>query len=107
MSAAHLQLVDKRTKKLRELLTELNESQGSIREQLEFENKNFERLHGGGIRSSELKRVATAMALVPRYQKKTIELSKRMKALSQRIFKMKQRARELLEMQRKASESNA
>eukprot|EP00954_Amorphochlora_amoebiformis_P021758 1348668-Amorphochlora_amoeboformis.AAC.1 len=52
------------------------------------------------IPEEDYKRINQTFSKIPRYQKKVVELTKRMNAVSQKVFKMKTKARELLELQK-------
>mmetsp|Transcript_14896 Transcript_14896/g.30195 ORF Transcript_14896/g.30195 Transcript_14896/m.30195 type:complete len:110 (+) Transcript_14896:751-1080(+) len=98
MAVAHTRAVRGRMDKIDELTRELAEAQQAFISLIVNEKDQFT-----PIKPSDFERISKTFAKIPRYQKKVLALSRRMKLVSQRVFKLKIRARELLEAQ-KASE---
>ena len=97
MAESHTGVVKANTNRVKELTNELVESQEVFLEKIAAENRSFAPMNG-----KDHQRIRLVFNRVPSYQKKAQDLSKRMKVLSQRVFKMKIKARELL--QQKAAE---
>mmetsp|Transcript_14289 Transcript_14289/g.34827 ORF Transcript_14289/g.34827 Transcript_14289/m.34827 type:complete len:112 (+) Transcript_14289:218-553(+) len=96
MSQSYIEDLENRLRKTKALISELDESQRNFAEQIQKENEQFM-----PFKLDDHKRIAKAFSKVPRYHKKVVDLSKRMRTVSQKILKMKQKARELLECEKR------